>query len=206
MPSPSMKKSRTEASLVVMQQPALAIEIQLVVQRLQADAEQLSGARLVVLSLLQRPHDHLALYFFEWRADGQRQRVFVAQPLALLDRIRREVVSLDLFAGTDNHGALDHVAQFANVAGPVMKLKRFDGGTAEKACRPSVFLGELRHEMLGQQRQVFFAFAEWRQMNAEDIQAIEQVAAEFAFVDCLMWRTIRRGEQPDVDGNLFAAA
>src|SRR5690348_2093854 len=110
MPSPSMKNSRTEASLVVMQQATLAIEIQLVVQRLQADAQQFRSARLVVLCLLQRAHDHLAFDFLERRADRQRQRVFVAQTLALFDRIRREVMTFDLFAGTDDHRALDDVA------------------------------------------------------------------------------------------------
>src|ERR1044072_6750223 len=69
MPSPSMKNSRTEASLFVMQQATLAIKIQLVVQRLEADAEQFGGARLVVLCLLQSAHDHLAFNFFQRRAD-----------------------------------------------------------------------------------------------------------------------------------------
>src|SRR5690242_21382051 len=95
MPSPSMKNSRTEASLVVMQQTTLAIKIQLVVQRLEADAQQLRGARLIVLRLLQRAHNHLPFDFFERRADRQRQRVFVAQTLALFDRIDRKSIRLN---------------------------------------------------------------------------------------------------------------
>ena len=70
-----------------MEQPTLAIEIQLVVKSLEADAQQLGGARLVVLRFLKSAHDHLPLNFFERRANWQRQRIFVAQALALLDRI-----------------------------------------------------------------------------------------------------------------------
>src|SRR5688572_23546590 len=125
MPSPSMKNKTTEESFV-MHQPTLAIEIQFVVQCLEADTEQFGGARLVVLRLLQRAHDHLSLDLFERRADGHAQRVFIAQTFALLDRIRREVMTLDLFAGTDDYRALDDVSELAHVAGPGMKLQRLD--------------------------------------------------------------------------------
>ena len=105
-----------------MKETTLAIEIKFVMERLQADAQQLGGARFVVLRFLKSAHDHLSLNFFERRAHRQRQRIFVAQALALFDRVRSEVMALDLFAGTDNYGSFDHVAQFAHVAGPGMKL------------------------------------------------------------------------------------
>ena len=62
-----------------------------------------SAARVLLFFALQRAHDHLPFDFFKRRADRNRQRVFVAQTLALLDRIRREVMALDLLAGTDDH-------------------------------------------------------------------------------------------------------
>jgi hypothetical protein len=71
---------------------------------------------------LQRAHDHLSLDFFEWRADGQRERVFVTQTLTLFDRVRREMMALDLLSGADDYGSLDHVAKLAHVAGPGVKL------------------------------------------------------------------------------------
>ena len=122
----SLVEVATSAGVVVMKKTTFAIQVELVVKSFQADAQQLSRAGFVVLRLLQGAHNHLALDFFEWRAHRQRQRVFVAQAFALFDWIRSEMMALDLFAGTDDHGAFDHVAELAYVAGPGMKLQRLE--------------------------------------------------------------------------------
>ena len=70
------------------------------------------------------------------------------------------MMTFDLFAGTDDHRSLDHVAQFANIAGPGMKLQRSERRRTEKTRRASVFFGQLGDQMLRQQRQVFLSFAE----------------------------------------------
>jgi hypothetical protein len=119
-------------------------------KRLETDAKQLGRARFVVLRLLESAHDHLSLDFFQGRADGQRQRIFVTQAFALFDRVRSKVVPFDLFAGTDDHRALDHVSEFTNVSGPAMKLKCLDGRGAEKPRGTPVFLSELRDKVLGE--------------------------------------------------------
>lgn len=85
-------------AVFVVELSTFAVEIKFVVKRLETDAEEFRGARFVVLRLHQSPHNHLAFNFFDRRADGERNRVFVASPLALIDRIRGEVVAFDLFA------------------------------------------------------------------------------------------------------------
>jgi len=74
--------------VLILQKPLGAIRVQFVVQSLEADAEQLSGARLVVTSFVERPENHLALDFFERRPHGKAYRVFGAQSLTLIERIR----------------------------------------------------------------------------------------------------------------------
>ena len=75
---------------------AFAVEIEFVVKGLETDAEQLRGARLVILRLLQRAHEHLALDFFERRAHRQGNRVFISVPFALIDWVWSEVMPFNL--------------------------------------------------------------------------------------------------------------
>src|SRR5690349_23566862 len=42
-------------------------------------------------------------------------------------------------------------------------------------------------------------------MNAEDVETIEQIAAQCSFVDCLLRTAIGGREQPNVDFDLLAA-
>src|SRR5262245_1251114 len=110
---------------------AAAELIQLVVQRLQADAEDFRGARLVVACVLERHQDQPALGFLDRRPWLQRDH--------RLDHVRgigderRQMLRLDEFAVGQNDGALDHIAHLAHVAGPVVLLehahrRRIDGG------------------------------------------------------------------------------
>src|SRR5688572_23932038 len=92
------------------QKPLLAVEAELVVERLEADLEELGGARLVVVGLLERAQDHAPLDLLDGRADRERERVLAARALALLQRVGREVVALDGLARADDDGALDDVA------------------------------------------------------------------------------------------------
>src|ERR1043165_101827 len=128
IPSPSIKKSRTEAHsvpmLFVAQNSAGAILVQLVVEGLETDLQQFRGARFVISSLVQRAQNHLPLDLFQRSADWKRRGIFVAQLLSLIERVRRKVMTLNLFPGTDDHGAFDHVPQFANIPRPRVIAKR----------------------------------------------------------------------------------
>ena len=165
-----------------------------------------SAARVLLFFafLLQGAHDHLSLDLFERRAHRQRRRVFVAQTFALFDWIRSEVMAFDLFAGTDEYRTFDHVAEFADIARPGMKLKRFES-VAQKTCGTSVLFGELRTRCCASSGKSSFRSRSGK-LNAEDVETVEQIAAEFAFGNGLLWMTIGGGEQAHVNFDLFAAA
>ncbi len=96
----------------------LAVEAELVVQRLEADLQKLGGARLVIVGLLKRAENHHALDLVNRRADGERDRVRPARARALVNEGGREVVALDGLAGADDDGALDDVAKLAGCVAP----------------------------------------------------------------------------------------
>src|SRR6266404_3651573 len=89
---------------------AFAIEIELIVKRLQTNSQQLSSARFVVFSFLERAHDHLPLNFLDRRTDRKGDCIFVSQTLALVDWIWSKVMTLDLLTRANNYRALDYVS------------------------------------------------------------------------------------------------
>ena len=74
------------------------VRIQLVMKSFQANLEQLSRARLIVSGLVERAQNHLPLDFLKRGPDRKTHRVFGAKPRAFIERIRREVMPLDLFS------------------------------------------------------------------------------------------------------------
>src|SRR6185503_20498467 len=90
-----------------------AIIIQLVVQCLETDVQELSCPRLVVPGLVERAQNHRALDVLERRAHWKSHGVFRTKFLSLIKRIRREMMSLDLFARANHDRPLYHISQFA---------------------------------------------------------------------------------------------
>ena len=94
-------------------------------------------------------------------------------------------MTLNLFSGTNDHRTLNHVAEFTHVAGPRVKLQRIQRGRTQKTRRPIVLFCELSDQMLGQQGKIFFSFTKRRQIDAEDVEAVEQITAKLSFTDSL---------------------
>src|SRR5688572_14310890 len=83
-------------------------------------------------------------------------------------------------------GAVDRVAQLAHVARPVVAPER-----AQRVLRE----GEARlEEVLRERDDVFLARGECRHLELDDVQAVEQVLAEPAFLDELRQAGIGRGD------------
>ena len=79
----SLKSRRRRARVFVRGKEAvLAVEAQLVVERLQTYLQKLGGACLVVVGLLERAQNHHALDLVNGRADGERDRVRPARARA----------------------------------------------------------------------------------------------------------------------------
>ena len=60
--------------------------------------------------------------------------------------------------------------------------------------------------MIGQYRQVFHAFAQGRQFDGDDVEAVIQILAELALVDQLFGFAVGGGDDAHVDGDRFASA
>src|SRR4029450_3505535 len=98
-----------------------AVAVQLVVKGFEADAQDLGSPRLVVPHRGQRLQDHVALDVLELHPPRER-----GAGAGLVDAPRAgwlagEVRGGDELARAGDHGALQRVAQLADIAGPVVR-------------------------------------------------------------------------------------
>src|SRR2546421_1691060 len=87
-----------------------------------------------------------------------------------------------------------------------MRLQDLERRRSYGARRTFVLFGQLRDEMLSQKRQVVFALTKRRQLNRDDVEAIEQVFTERAIRDGLLRILVRGREQTHINRNLLRAA
>ena len=92
-----------------------------------------------------------------------------------------QVLQADHRVLAQQHGPLDHVLQFADVAGPTEALQGGHGLLAEAADLLAGLAADLAEEMLGQQGDVGNAVAQAGQLDVDHVDAIVQVLAETAF-------------------------
>ena len=78
----------------------------------------------------------------------------------------------------EEHGGQDQVLQLAHVAGPRVGLERLLGPRREVVGRPAIEGGELLQEDVRQVDDVVLALAQRRHVEADDVQAMEEVLAE----------------------------
>ncbi len=89
---------------------------------------------------------------------------------------RGQVLGQNQFAAGKQRGAFHGVAQFADVARPGILFEAFrDGGG-----KPRPALGQFREQLVGQRQNVLAAFAQRRNVQLHDVQAVIQILAEAA--------------------------
>ena len=86
-------------------------------------------------------------------------------------------------AVAQNRRPVDHRAQLANIAGPVVALQQLDVGVARHDRRQAEADRGPLGKVPGQRRNVFDAIAQRRQQDRKHGDAIPQVFAERAFAD-----------------------
>src|ERR1700690_721580 len=145
-------------------------------------------------SLLESLDDHLLFHVFEI-ALGERppgRRSSCSFPSQFAHHLGRA----DLAVGRGHFQLGNGVAQFANVAGPGVRLQRGD------RVRGKVLVGCLqREEILRQGCNVFGALAQRRHPQLELTQAVEQVLAEPAFLYRQLKILVRGRHHAHVDGD-----
>jgi len=78
-------------------------------------------------------------------------------------------------AARQNDGPLDHVAQFADVAGPVVCCSCSIPARVRRGWGQPRIFGRQFDEMLNQQRHILLPLAQGRNLHGKDIQAVKQI-------------------------------
>ncbi len=116
--------------------------------------------------------------------------------------IAGEMMREDDGAAGDGGGVLEGVAQFANIARPVMALQQLEGGGGELKG-PAGRDGS--EEEGGKGGKIRLALRERRQANLEDVEAVVEILPEAACADFVADGFIGGGDETEIDAQILAA-
>ena len=121
-------------------------------------------------------------------------------------RLEDEVLLAQLWLLRHDHGALDGILQFADIAHPGLLLQLVHGS----GCDASDVLvhgeGELADEVFDERGNVFAALAQRGQFDAEDVEPVKQVRTECALFDHVLEILVGGGHAAEVDLDDLVAA
>src|SRR5271165_2354926 len=72
--------------------------------------------------------------------------------------------------------------EFAHIARPVIAHDRKQGFVTQRELLPAL-PADAVEEVRGERWNVFLAFAQWRQLQVDHVEAVEEILAELAFLD-----------------------
>src|ERR1017187_10538797 len=177
------------------------ILLQLVLQRLWSDAEDLGSPGLVVVGGEEGLENKLALRFINRGADLDADGAVVvargrhalgfgcgseAGRVSRFAEVGRQVLDLDETRTGEDGGALDGVAQLARVAGPVVGQQPLEQVRRDARDGAGVALVHVADHLRGDGGNVRGVLAQRRHVDIEDIEAIEEVAAQLAALHRLL--------------------
>src|SRR6266481_9799372 len=110
----------------------------------------------------------------------------------------RQVFRKNQVGGADDDGALDGVLQFADVAGPIVLGETGTCGGRKSTDFAIGARGVTRDEMVGEQRDVFGMLAKGEHGDGNNVEAIEEVEAEFFVGDGFLEVLVGGGDEADV--------
>jgi len=113
---------------------------------------------------------------------------------------------MDLVARREYDHALDEVPELANISGSRILDEDLHRLGTDPMKRAIVLLRILFNEVSDEDRDILAPLPQRWQMDAQDIQAIEQIAAEGPLLHLLAHRPIRRGDDAHVDADRRGAA
>ena len=108
-------------------------------------------------------------------------------------------------AGQDDR-PLQHVLQFADVAGPIVVRQRVQNRRRNGIDVTAHAMGVLLYEVAREQRHVFAAVSQWRNMHREDMQPIVKLGPESVVLHHGLQIPVRSSHQPGVRADRAAAA
>src|SRR4029450_8602684 len=108
------------------------------------------------------------------------------------------MVRVDERAFTENRGPLQDVAKLSNVPGPVVLEKRLSCLARQTSGGPPERRANLLQGYIAQRHDIRGTFAQRRNPDVEDAEAVEQVLAKLAALDGFPQVAVGRGDHPDV--------
>ena len=166
-------------------------------QRAAADADLLRGMRPIPARLFQRLDDQLFLCFLDRHRHAGPDHGNLRQ-ICRAAHGRGHIAHRQSFRPRQHHHLLDGVAQFADVARPIVSEQHVHRLWRNLTDRLLVLAVELVKKCPHQQRDVVSPLAQWRQIDRHHAKAIEQVITEFSFADHLLQVAVRRRDQAHV--------
>jgi hypothetical protein len=121
-------------------------------------------------------------------------------------QLGREKVGGEGGAVGEDDAAFHGVFELADVAGPLVVHHEAEGFGGELGRGKAVFFGVELEVVGGEERDVFLAAAERWELEGDDVEAVEEVLAEAAFLDGLLEVDVGGGDDADVDLDLLVAA
>ena len=103
----------------------------------------------------------------------------------------------DDLLGIDRRKTPHQVLELAHIARPVIPLQTLDGRRLEALRRQPFARGD-GEEVTDEIGNVVEPFAQRRQADRHDVEAVEQILAEQTLVDLLLQIAIGRGDDPDI--------
>jgi len=132
------------------------------------------------------------------RRFSREHRIGLRERLAV-DDFFRQFIGANLATSLPNHETLHHVLQLADVARPPIRGQDFLSVWRHARCLDTVRSRGLLKIVLKQKSHVAAAFAQRRNHQANHVQTVVEIFAEFLLVDAFEQVAVRRGNNPDVD-------
>ena len=204
-------------------QSGVGIFAQLVAQGADRDAQNVGGMGAVAQAMVQRVQDQIALDIRNRAADQAARHGGGIGHCALHRRILRchggghagadmaAIGQADGFRGyfrtlRQQHGAVNGVFQFAHIAAPGVAQQQPLGDRGDGAIRHAIGFGIFAGEMMRQSANVLGPFAQGRNAQIDDIQAIQKVFAEGAVLDRFGQVPVGGGDDADIHLDRLGAA
>ena len=103
----------------------------------------------------------------------------------------------------EDGGAFDDILEFTNIAGPIVGEQSSYAAFRKSSAFDAVFLGKTLEKMIGEDFDIPRALAERGDLDGENIEAVVEILAKFAFLNRFEKVAVRGGKDADIDFDGF---
>ena len=114
------------------------------------------------------------------------------------EHVRGKTLDADMVGLAQDSGPFDDVAQLPDVAGPAVTPERFKRLFREAAERAVVAPSKEYQKLLRERNCIIRPFAEWRNLDLDHVEPIEEVFAEPSFLDRILQIHVRRRDETHI--------